>query len=117
MRVPSIRVAAIKEYEALKQAAVQNNDVEAFAAAVAEIKKLDAQPDMYSCLCCNEDFPEGPHVELLVASILVFGKAGVVDSRDYGILATERRETGRRIKICGDCASWADRLFEYVERR
>jgi len=119
MKNPSKRVAAMNEQARLKQQAVIDNDPEGFAAAVAELLRLDQTEDTYTCLSCGKDFPDGPHVDLLVAAILVYGDDGREKAnQDYGILATERQENGRRIKVCETCMnSWAIPILEYVEMR
>jgi hypothetical protein len=122
MKISSKRVAQMAEVETRRLAAVANNDAEGFATAIAEMAELHTQPDVYTCLCCGNDFSTEDHVDLLVASVLIFsekdGVSQVTDERDYGILATERGENGRRIKICGNCASrWAIPILEYLEMR
>src|SRR5215510_13037651 len=119
MKNPSKRVAAMNEQGLLKQQAVVDNDPEAFAAAVSELIRLEQTEDVYTCIVCGQDFPDGPHLDLLVASIVVFGNnQDERQNRDYGILATERQENGRRVKVCGTCMNkWAIPILEYVELR
>lgn len=119
MKYPSKRTAEIAGHEVTRQQAIHDNDVEAFAAAVAEIKRLEAEPDVYTCLCCGDDFGNEAHVELLVAAALVFDINGVATERyDYGIKDTAERKAGRRIKFCGDCAAeWHIALADYLEMR
>jgi len=119
MRNPSKRVAAMNEQALLKQQAVIDNDPEAFSAAVTELLRLEQTEDIYTCISCGQDFPDGPHLDLLVAAFVVFGE-DLADrqNRDYGILATERKENGRHIKVCGTCMNkWAIPILEYVEMR
>ncbi|MEK6323632.1 MAG: hypothetical protein AABN33_18480 [Acidobacteriota bacterium] len=119
MRHPSKKTALIADAERARVKAVEERDVEAFAAAIAEIKRLEASPDTYTCLSCGTEFGDGKHVDLLVASILVFDESGVaVQSMDYGLLATEMGKSGRRIKFCGGCSNkWKIPIADYVEMR
>jgi len=119
MRYPSKRTAAIAEQEALRKQAIDENDPELFAAAVAAIKSKEAEPDVYTCICCSEDFEDGPHLDLLVAAVIVYGADGLaVERYDYGIKDTRENRAGRRIKICADCMTeWQIPVGEYLEAR
>lgn len=118
MRFPSKRVAAIAAAEVRRKEAFHANDPEAFAAAAAEIKTHETAPDIYTCICCAEDFPDGPHVELLIAAALIFG-GPEVERYDYGINDVARGDApGRRIKLCGDCADeFKIHVRDYLEMR
>ena len=119
MRHPSKRTAQIAHHERLRQEAVATSNIAAFTRAVREIKALTEAPDEYTCIACGADFPDGPHVDLLVAAIVVYGEDGMaVESEDYGILATEKREAGRRFKICGRCVKrWKHHPLAYASLR
>jgi hypothetical protein len=80
---------------------------------VAELAEVEQGPDVYTCLQCGADFEHGPHVELCVASVTVFGE-GPDDYRhlDYSV------KTPRRFKFCLKCsAGWVHQPLEYAELR
>lgn len=117
MRHPSRRIARINQAQERRVAALHGNDFQAFQEAVAEIAHLESQPDEYMCLCCGAHFPDGPHADLLVAAILIFGEDGIVEqSEDYGIHDTLNGRAGRRFKICGPCVKkWRHHPLDYAE--
>ena len=121
MRHPSKRTAKIAEAEARRKQAIRNNDPEGFAQAVADIKQHEVELDEFTCAHCGEDFPDGPHVEILAAAVLVFIGPNEVERYDYGINDVARGEApGRRFKFCNECISspdWKLHPRDYIEMR
>lgn len=121
MKHPSKKQAAMINILADKQRAIDENDVEAFAEAVTQLKELETQPHTYLCVSCNHEFPDGKHVDLLVASIVVYNENGEPDKMaDYGITSVTREtETiGRRLKFCNNCVKkWKNSPIDYAEIR
>lgn len=113
MKNPSLRVHQIAQHEILRQQAVDERDPEKFATAIAAIKELETQPDLYTCACCGDDFENGKHLDFLVASVLQFNAEGVVETRlDYGLA------DARRFKFCSGCvAEWKIPPTKYAELR
>ena len=100
--------------EKLKQAARENKGLTAAGKALADIEVelalVEQEPDLYDCAQCGREFPDGRHVDLLVASVVTYQDDGT---------AAERNDLGyndpRRIKICGDChSSWKIKANAYI---
>lgn len=120
MKYPSKKHAAVMKAEAAKKLAHETNDADGFVAAIKALKEAESQPDIYLCICCGTEFPDGPHADLLIASIVIFGDNGfVTDFEDYGITSTRRDDrSGRRFKICSKCVKkWKHHPLEYAELR
>jgi len=79
-----------------------------------QIAEAEAAADTYTCPQCGNDFEDSAHIDLLVASLVVYGDDGIAiarDHRDYGI------GDARRVKICGPChRGWAIPVQEYLEK-
>lgn len=119
MQNPSKRVHQIKQAEAKRQQAISDNNTDLFAQAVAEIKALESEKDVYTCVSCAHEFEHGPHVDVLAAAILTYGEDGLVsETFDFGLHDVIKGETGRRLKFCNHCVKkWKHNIHEYVEMR
>lgn len=118
MKHPSRRTSLIAVQEAIKQQAFLDNDIEALTAAIAEIRRLDQTPDIYTCIACGNDFPDGPHTEILAAAIIVFGAEGTKPLRlDFGIDRTLKGQAGQRLKFCQNCSQWVISPADYIQMR
>lgn len=118
MKFPSKRAYAQSLAENKRQRAILTNDHALFAEAVRELEAVDGDPNIYTCLCCGDDFPHGPHVDLLVSKMLVFGDDGQVSGEyDFAPLR-DPEESGRRFKVCEKCVGkWVHHPAKYAELR
>lgn len=90
---------------------------EAAYTALAEAEVLE---DLYICPKCGNEFPNGPHTELLVVAVIDFDNDGRAfpERIDFGMSEVVNNNMGRRIKFCGPCHSeFAIPLREYVNMR
>lgn len=119
MKLPSKRAHEQAKAEAKRLKAIEENNPKLFAQACKELEAANRLADSYTCACCGEDFPHGPHLEILAAAVLVFDDEGrAVVHYDYGLLPTARGENGRRFKFCKDCMDeWQIHPAEYVDMR
>jgi len=73
---PSKKAAAIATAESQRQAAFLTRDLVAYTEAESKMAALEAMADEYTCLHCGQDCPaDTPHVELLIAAMVVFDLA------------------------------------------
>lgn len=121
MKYPSKKQAAMVSALEEKAIAIENNDATGFAKAIEKLAAAEAESHIYLCLSCGKEFPDGPHVDLLVASIVEYDKNG--ESKileDYGITSVSRNSDaiGRRFKFCGGCVKkWKHHPKEYANMR
>lgn len=120
MKYPSKRAAALVDAEVRKNTAFHANDHKGFAKAVADIAEAEKQPDIYTCMACGVDFPDGPHVDFLVSAMIEYGDDGAPISdrwADFGVNPAQGQQ-GRRLKFCGPCvAKWHHAPFDYINLR
>ena len=97
-----------------------DDDARRLAQAAAVLAEAEASSDEYTCPQCGADFPDGPHVDFLIAAFVEYGEDGTaIDRLDLG-MAGQRVDIaeGRRMKVCGPCVNgWAIKPRDYFEMR